>query len=273
MIKITASDVNKLRKQTGAGMMDCKKALTESSGNFEEAIDVLRKQGQKVASKRADRDASEGVVIAGVNNNKAIIVSINCETDFVAKNNEFILLAKNILDASLQSSATNNEELRAIKLEEGITIDEKIIEQTGVIGEKLDVSMEIVDSEQVSYYIHPGNRLATIVGFEKLHDEQVGKDIAMQVAAMNPIAIDKDSVSDEIIDRELSIGKEQAREEGKPEEMLEKIALGRLNKFFKENTLLNQIFIKDNKISVKQYLENSDNNTNITMFKRVSLSN
>ncbi|MEE2953781.1 MAG: translation elongation factor Ts [Bacteroidota bacterium] len=273
MSTITASDVNKLRKQTGAGMMDCKKALISASGNFDEAIDILRKQGQKVASKRADRDAAEGVVIAGVNNTRGIIISLNCETDFVAKNNDFILLAQSILEAALKSNITSNEELRSIDLEPELTIDEKILEQTGVIGEKLDVSIEIIQSEKVSFYIHPGNRLATIIGFENLNNLQVGKDIAMQVAAMNPIAIDRDSVSEEIINRELSIGKEQAREEGKPEAMLEKIALGRLNKFFKENTLLDQIFIKDNKISVRQYLSESDKDATITMFKRVALSN
>ena len=274
MAAITATDVSKLRKQTGAGMMDCKKALVESNGDFEVAIDVLRKKGQKVAAKRADREAIEGVVIAATNegNSKAIIVSLNCETDFVAKNDDFITLAYKILEAAITNNISSNEELNAITID-GMILADKIIEQTGVIGEKLEVSMEVVEGTQVSAYIHSGNRLATIVAFNTTADEQqVLRDVAMQVAAMNPIAVNKEGIAQEIIDRELEIGKDLAKQEGKPEEMLEKIALGRLNKFFKENTLLNQAFIKDGKKSVQQHLKDYKDDLTVTTFKRVGLS-
>ena len=270
---ITASDVNKLRKQTGAGMMDCKNALVASEGNFEEAVDILRKQGQKIASKRADRDATEGVIVAKVNKSgdTGVIISLNCETDFVAKNDSFISLANEILEEVLNSDVTNNDSLQEMTLKEGISVGQKIIEQTGVIGERLDISMEIIKSEKVSAYTHAGNRLATIVGFKNLKDDQAGKDVAMQVAAMNPIAINEEEVSKDVIERELSIGREQAREEGKPENILDKIAEGKLKKFFKEQTLLNQVFIKDSKKSVETYLHEIDNNISITSFRRLSL--
>jgi len=272
MAAITATDVSKLRKQTGAGMMDCKKALVESNGDFEVAIDVLRKKGQKVAAKRADREAIEGVVIAATNegNSKAIIISLNCETDFVAKNDDFITLAYKILEVAIANNVSSNEELNGITVD-GIILADKIIEQTGVIGEKLEVSMEVVEGKQVSAYIHSGNRLATIVAFNTTADEQVLRDVAMQVAAMNPIAINKEGITQEIIDRELEVGKDLAKQEGKPEEMLEKIAFGRLNKFFKENTLLNQAFIKDGKKSVQQHLKDYKGDLTVTTFKRVGL--
>lgn len=274
MTKITASDVAKLRRQTGAGMMDCKKALVESNGDFEIAVDVLRKKGQKVAAKRADRDASEGVVIAKNNsdNTKAILVSLNCETDFVAKNDDFINLAYKILDTALENDIINPETLNELSLGD-MSVSEKIIEQTGVIGEKLEVSCHVIKAKQVSSYIHAGNRLATIVGFSDSSDEQVTRDVAMQVAAMNPLAVDKDGISKEVIDRELEVAKDLAKQEGKPEEMLEKIALGRLNKFYKENTLLNQAFIKDGKKSVSQYLNDHKKDMTVLMFKRLGLGN
>ena len=274
MTQISASDVGKLRKQTGSGMMDCKKALIEANGDFDIAVDILRKKGQKVAAKRADRQATEGVVIAKNNtlNTKAIIISLNCETDFVAKNEDFIKIANNILDKAIDNDLSSSEELNNIVLEDSMTVAEKVLEQTGVIGEKIEVSSQIVESAQVSSYVHAGNRLATIVGFNNTTDSQVARDIAMQVAAMNPIAIDRDGVEQETIDRELEIAKDLARQEGKPEQMLEKIALGRLNKFFKENTLLNQSFIKDGKKSVAQYLKEHDSELTVTSFKRVGLS-
>ena len=274
MTQISASDVGKLRKQTGSGMMDCKKALIEANGDFDIAVDILRKKGQKVAAKRADRQATEGVVIAKNNtsNTKAIIISLNCETDFVAKNEDFIKIANNILDKAIDNDLSSSEELNDIVLDDSMTVAEKVLEQTGVIGEKIEVSSQIVESAQVSSYVHAGNRLATIVGFNNTTDSQVARDIAMQVAAMNPIAIDKDGVQQETIDRELEIAKDLARQEGKPEQMLEKIALGRLNKFFKENTLLNQSFIKDGKKSVAQYLKEHDSELTVTSFKRVGLS-
>ena len=274
MTQISASDVGKLRKQTGSGMMDCKKALIEANGDFDIAVDILRKKGQKVAAKRADRQATEGVVIAknNISNTKAIIISLNCETDFVAKNEDFIKIANNILDKAIDNDLSSSEELNDIVLDDSMTVAEKVLEQTGVIGEKIEVSSQIVESTQVSSYVHAGNRLATIVGFNNTTDSQVARDVAMQVAAMNPIAIDRDGVEQETIDRELEIAKDLARQEGKPEQMLEKIALGRLNKFFKENTLLNQSFIKDGKKSVAQYLKEHDSELTVTGFKRVGLS-
>ena len=275
MTKISASDVGKLRRQTGSGMMDCKKALIEANGDFDQAVDILRKKGQKVAAKRADRQATEGVVIAknNSNNNKAILISLNCETDFVAKNEDFIKIAHNILDKAVSENIESSEELNNMLLDDGMTVAEKVLEQTGVIGEKIEVSAQVVEDVQVSSYVHAGNRLATLVGFNKSVDHQVARDIAMQVAAMSPIAVDKNNVDQETIDRELEIAKDLARQEGKPEQMLEKIAQGRLNKFFKENTLLNQAFIKDGKRSVAQYLQEHSDDLSVTCFKRVGLSN
>ena len=274
MTKISASDVGKLRRQTGSGMMDCKKALIEASGDFEQAVDILRKKGQKVAAKRADRQATEGVVIAKNNtdNNKAILISLNCETDFVAKNEDFIKIAHSILDKAVSENLASSEDLSSMLLDEGMTVAEKVLEQTGVIGEKIEISAQVVEDTQVSSYVHAGNRLATIVGFNQTLDHQVARDIAMQVAAMSPIAIDKDNVDQETVNRELEIAKDLARQEGKPEQMLDKIAQGRLNKFFKENTLLNQAFIKDGKKSVAQYLQEHAKDLSVTCFKRVGLS-
>ena len=275
-MKISASQVNDLRKQTGAGMMDCKNALVESNGNFENAIDILRKKGQKVAAKRADRDASEGCVLSTTNesNTKAFTLSLNCETDFVAKNQSFIDLTKSILDKIVKNSPNNLNELLNIQID-GLTLNEKLTEQTGVIGEKIEVGdFKFLEANYVSSYIHPGNRLATIVGFNILpsNPEIVGKDMAMQVAAMNPLSVDKDGIDKTIISRELEIAKDQIRQEGKPENMIDKIANGKLNKFYKENSLLSQSFIKDNKISVLKYLESIDKNLIVTSFHRVSLS-
>ena len=274
MGNISASDVGKLRKQTGSGMMDCKKALVEANGDFDLAVDILRKKGQKVAAKRADRQAMEGVVIAKTNddNSKAILISLNCETDFVAKNEDFIAIAQDILDTAVSADLSSAESIHDLKLSNGMTVAEKVLEQTGVIGEKIEISAQLIQDVQVSSYIHAGNRLATLVGFNNSVDHHVARDIAMQVAAMSPIAVDKDGVDQETIDRELEIAKDLARQEGKPEEMLEKIAMGRLNKFFKENTLLNQAFIKDGKKSVAQYLKEHGDALSVTCFKRVGLS-
>ena len=275
MTKISASDVGKLRRQTGSGMMDCKKALIEANGDFEQAVDILRKKGQKVAAKRADRHATEGVVIAKNNtdNNKAILISLNCETDFVAKNEDFIKIAHSILDKAVSENLASSEDLSSMILDEGMTVAEKVLEQTGVIGEKIEISAQVVEDTQVSSYVHAGNRLATIVGFNQTLDHQVARDIAMQVAAMSPIAVDKDNVDQDTVNKELEIAKDLARQEGKPEQMLDKIAQGRLNKFFKENTLLNQAFIKDGKKSVAQYLQEHAKDLSVTCFKRVGLSN
>lgn len=272
MAKITAAEVNKLRKQTGAGMMDCKKALVEAEGDFEQAVDILRKKGQKVAAKRADREATEGCVLAGTNgdNSFGAIVSLNCETDFVAKNDSFVELTQSILNVALESSFADKDALMAASLGD-MTVAEKLVEQTGVIGEKLEIgSYEVVEAPFVASYIHAGNKLATLVGLSKEASE-AGRNVAMQAAAMNPIALDKDGVDQETIDRELEVGKDLARQEGKPEEMLDKIAMGRLGKFFKENTLTQQAYIRDNKLSVEKYLQSEDKDLKAVSFKRVGL--
>ncbi|NUM49685.1 MAG: elongation factor Ts [Flavobacteriales bacterium] len=276
MATITASDVNKLRQITGAGMMDCKKALQETDGDFEKAIDELRKKGQKVAANRSDRDAKEGVVLAKENNDKtaAALVCLNCETDFVAKNQEFIDVTQTFLNIAIDKMPANSEELKNQSFNNDITIGDKIIEMVGKIGEKIDLSAyEVVKAQTVVTYIHPGNKLATVVGLNKTGNKVVdaGKQVAMQVAAMNPVSIDKNSVSKEIIDRELEIAKEQVRQEGKPENMVDKIAEGKLNKFFKESTLLSQQFIRDNNITVEQFLKQIDPDLTVTAFKRVAL--
>lgn len=274
MIQIKASEVQKLRKITGAGMMDCKNALKETEGDFDAAIDVIRTKGQAVANKRSDRDANEGAVIANVSDDRkaGAIIVLNCETDFVAKNENFVSFATKILDIAVNNQPTNIDELKDLELE-GQKIGEKIIEQIGVVGEKLDLSYySNIKAEQVTAYIHPGNKLATLVGLTKDVDDQIGKDIAMQIAAMNPISLDPNSVPKEVAEKEFEIGKEMARNEGKPENILDKIAEGRLNKFFKENTLTEQSFIKDGKITVKQYLKNASPDLSIADFKRFSLN-
>jgi len=273
MAVISAADVAKLRNATLAGMMDCKKALEEADGNFDKAIEIIRKKGQAVANKRADREATEGVVVAKTNGKLGVMIVLNSETDFVAKNADFTGLANKIADLALQNNPANLDALLALPLE-GTTVGDKVVEFIGIIGEKLQLSYyEKIEAEFVQTYIHPGSRLATIVGFTKAGaDVQVYKDVAMQVAAMNPVALDKDSVPESVIAQEIEIGKEQARRDGKPEDMLEKIAQGKLAKFFKESTLLNQEFVKDNKITIKQYLESIDKNLTVTDFKRFTLN-
>lgn len=271
MADIKAADVSKLRKATGAGMMDCKKALQESEGDFDKAVEIIRKKGQAVANKRADREATEGAVLAKVQGNKGAVVVLNCETDFVAKNEGFVSFTQQILDKALEESPADLEALKALEID-GKTIEALVTEQIGVIGEKLDLSFyQMMESEALVPYIHPGNKLATIVGFNKAPETQVGKDVAMQVAAMAPVAVDKEDVAPEIVEKEKEIGREQARLEGKPEAILDKIAEGKLNKFFKEMTLLNQAFTKDNKKSVKQYLKESDAELSVNGFIRFAL--
>jgi len=275
MAGINAADVAKLRRVTLAGMMDCKKALEESEGNFDKAIEIIRKKGQAVANKRADKEASEGVVLSKVSaDGKAgAIIVLNSETDFVAKNADFMALANKILDIAVTKKPANLDELKSLPMDGG-KVGEKVIEYVGIIGEKLDLSyFEKIEAAHVQAYIHPGNRLATLVGFTKSGiDVQVYKDIAMQIAAMNPVAIDKDFVPESVIAQEIEIGKDQARRDGKPEEMLEKIAQGKLTKFFKESTLLNQDFVKDNKITIRQYLQSANKELAITEFKRFTLN-
>jgi len=275
-MKISAAEVNKLRKQTGAGMMDCKKAQVEAEGDFEKAVDILRKKGQKVAAKRSERDATEGVVLAGKTEDgkHGAIIVVNCETDFVAKNDDFTKFAEKILNIALDKMPADLDALKALPFNDNMTVEEKITEQTGVIGEKIELSSyDTIDADSVITYIHPGNKLASVVGLNKSGDfSEIGKDVAMQVAAMAPVALDKDSVPQDVINKEIEVGKDLAIQEGKPAELAEKIAMGRLNKFFQENTLLNQAFIKDNKKSIKQYLGEAEDGLSVTSFKRFSLS-
>lgn len=273
-MSFTTADVVKLRKVTGAGMMDCKSALTDANGNFERALEIIREKGKLVASKRADRDATEGAVLAKTTEDKKFgaLVVLNCETDFVAKNENFVAFADNILNVALAQKPENLDTLKAKDIDDR-TIDAQVTEQTGVIGEKLDLSYYgKIEAESVVSYIHPGNKLATLVGFSKANvDEQIGKDMAMQVAAMSPISVDTDSIPQEVINKELEIAKEKFRLEGKPEAMLDKIAQGALQKWYKEVTLLNQAFIKDGKITVKDYLAQYDKDLKVTGFERFAL--
>jgi elongation factor Ts len=275
-MNITAADVNKLRTITGAGMMDCKNALKEANGDFDTAIDLLRKKGQKVAANRSDRDAAEGLVIAkSTDGSKSgVMIVLNCETDFVAKNADFSNVANTILDSAIANKPSTLDELKAIKYgSTDLSISEKITEEIGKIGEKIELSYyEVVNAEQVYCYNHPGNKLAAVVGFTKPLSEEMAKDVAMQVAAMAPVSVDESSVPEDVKQKEIEIGKEQAINEGKPAEMAEKIAMGRLNKFFKESTLLNQEFIKDNKITVAQYLKTADKDLTVNDFKRFALN-
>ena len=272
---ISAKEVNELRKKTGSGMMDCKKALQESNGDMQAAIDFLRKKGQKIAAKRGDRDAKEGLVIAKTTNDssKGVLICLNCETDFVAKNEDFGKLAHTIANIASEKTPSNVDQLLNLSFDgNGLSIGDKITEQTGVIGEKIEISgYEIIEAVQVIAYNHPGNQIASIVGMNDKADDE-GKQVAMQVAAMNPIALDKKSVPQEVVDREIEVGKELAIQEGKPAEMAEKIAMGRLNKFFKETTLMNQVFIRDNKKTVQQFLKDTNPDLTVTDFKRISLS-
>jgi len=274
-MEISAADVMKLRKATGAGMMDCKTALAEAEGDFNRATDIIREKGKLVASKRADREATEGVVLAKVNasKNSGALIVLNCETDFVAKNENFVAFAERILDAAIANNAADLNAVKALLLD-GRTVENHVIEQTGVIGEKLDLPYySKLDAETVVAYIHPGNKLSTLVGFNKADlDAQVAKDVAMQVAAMNPVAVDRADVSAEIVAKELEIAKEKFRQEGKPEAMLDKISQGALEKFFKESTLLNQAFIKENKQTVAEFLKSQDKGLTVTGFFRYNLA-
>lgn len=272
---ITAAEVNKLRQQTGAGMMDCKKALEESNGDFEKAIDFLRKKGAKVAANRADRDAKEGVVLAKVSGDakRGVLVSVNCETDFVAKNADFIAFAERVTNIALEKNPATIDAFKALPFDNNITVGDKFMEQVGKIGEKIDIGYyNTVDAAKVVAYNHPGNRLAVIVGFNQNIDDEAAKNVAMQTAAMAPVAVDKDDVDTATLERELEIAREATRQEGKPEEMVEKIAQGKLNKFYKESTLLNQEYIKDNKLTIRQYLQSLNKDLTVTGFKRFSLS-
>jgi elongation factor Ts len=246
MSEVKTADIAKLRKLTGAGMMDCKKALQESDGDIDKAIELIRERGKAIANKRADREAGEGAALAATSADKktGAVVVLNCETDFVAKNQDFVDLTNNILKVALENKPADLEALKALKIGDR-AIGDLVLDQSGITGEKFELSYyELLEGEMVVPYIHPGNKLATIVAFNKGgFDEQAGKDVAMQVAAMNPVAVDAEDVPEKVRQQEFEIGREQARLEGKPENILDKIAQGKLQKFYKESTLMNQDFI------------------------------
>jgi elongation factor Ts len=272
---ISAKDVKQLRDQTGAGMMDCKKALTEAEGDFDKAVEILRLKGQKLSLKRADREAKEGAVIAKVSDDgtKGIVIRLSCETDFVAKNEDFVNFANSIADLALANYPENSDALLALPYE-GITLGEKVTEQVGAIGEKIEVAEYAkLEAPMITSYIHSGNRAGVLVGLNKADAsfDGPGKDVAMQVAAMKPVAVDESGVAKEILDKEFELGKEMAIQEGKPEQIIEKIAQGKLKKFLKENTLLPQAFVKDNKKSVGEFLKSIDSELTVTDFKHVKL--
>ncbi|PKO97136.1 MAG: elongation factor Ts [Bacteroidetes bacterium HGW-Bacteroidetes-7] len=273
-MEIKATDVAKLRQMTGAGMMDCKSALVEANGDFDKAKDIIREKGKLVAAKRADRETTEGsvIAIATENNNKAIVVCLGCETDFVAKNSEFQALANKIAETALTSFPADLEALKATKLD-GQTIEEAVIQQTGKSGEKHAIPFySKLEAPYIATYIHTNGKLATIVGFSKEISKEVGREIAMQITAMNPVSVSKDSCPQSVIEKELEIYRIQIREEGKPENMVEQIAQGKLAKFFKESTLEDQTFVKDGKITVAQYLKTVDPEVKVTGFFRFSLN-
>jgi elongation factor Ts len=273
VVKITASEVNKLRQSTGAGMMDCKKALVEAEGDFDKAVEILRKKGQKVAANRADRESSEGAVLAKVNKDQTagVVVSLNCETDFVAKNDAYLELAEGLANLAL-----NHDNLEAFLAADynGMSVADKLTEQTGVIGEKIEIGgFKRLEAPFVGAYIHAGNKIATLVGLSSVVDQaaEVAKNVAMQAAAMNPIALNEEGVDASIVEKEIEIAKDQLRQEGKPEAMLDNIAKGKLKRFFKDNTLVNQDYIKDSKMSVDQYVKSVDASLEVTAFARVAL--
>lgn len=276
MANFSAKDVKELRDITNIGMMDCKKALVEADGNFEVAVENLRKKGQKLAAKRSDRDAHEGVILTKTDaqNKKAFIIMLNCETDFVAKNQEMVGFTNTLLDVAVKNEVKSADELMNTEIE-GRKVSDLITDMIGKTGEKIELAqVDMVEGEAAFAYTHPGNRIGSIAAFNMANVEnidQIGKDIVMQIAAMSPVAIDKEDVEQSIIDKEIEIGKEQAREEGKAEELLEKIALGKLNKFYKENTLLNQEFIKEAKKPVKQMLSEANKDLTVVAFKRYAL--
>ena len=276
MAAITAADVNKLRTMTGAGMMDCKKALVEADGDFEAARDILRKHGQKIADKRAENETSEGLVLVNVSEDgtKGKLVALACETESVAKVANFRELAQQILDTAVRIDAGTKEDILAAKAADGLTVQEHVTDLMGKIGEKLEVTYATLTAEKVASYVHSDYKKAVLVGLKNVGSADaaaVGRDVAMQIVAMKPIAVDKDGVDASIAEREIEVGKEQARAEGKPEAMLEKIALGKLNKFYKDNTLLNQEFVKDNSMTIAQLLDSKSKGMTVSDFKRVAI--
>ncbi|MDL2277092.1 translation elongation factor Ts [Parabacteroides sp. OttesenSCG-928-G07] len=270
---VTMADISHLRKMSGAGMMDCKKALEEANGDYDKAMEIIRKKGQAVAAKRSDRDASEGCVLAKEDGGFAAVVALKCETDFVAKNEEFVNLTKSILDVAMSQKPANLQALLAAPLADGRAIENHITDRIGVTGEKMELGFyEFVEGASTISYIHPGNKLATIVAFNLPTEYQVGRDIAMQIAAMNPVAVSSEGVDAKIIEQEKEIARDKARQAGKPENLLDRIAEGALQKFYKDNTLLQQDFVKDNKMTIDQYLKQQNKDLTVVAFKRVTLN-
>jgi elongation factor Ts len=273
---ISAKEVNKLRQMTGAGMMDCKKALTEADGDFDKAIDILRKKGQKVSASRADRETSEGYVFTSTNSDstEGVVVALGCETDFVAKNGDFQELGNEILKIAVSENPSDKEALAGLKTSEGRTVSERITELVGKIGEKIEIlAYERISGDKVVDYIHSNGKLGVLVALKNVggEAEEAGRDIAMQIAAMNPQSVDRSGVDSAVIERELEVAKDQIRNEGKPEEMVDKIAQGKLNKFYKENTLLEQAYVKDGSMSVEKYLDSVNKGMTVSAFKRVQI--
>jgi elongation factor Ts len=270
---VTMADITHLRKMTGAGMMDCKNALTEADSDFEKAVEIIRKKGQAVAAKRSDRDASEGCVLAKTTGDYAAMIALKCETDFVAKNADFVALTNEILDLAIANKCADIEAVKALPMGKS-TVGEAIIDRIGITGEKMELDgYGFVEGPTTSIYIHPGNKLATIASFNQPNVEaQVAHEIAMQIAAMNPISLDPESVPAEVLASEKEIAADKARQEGKPENMIEKIAMGRINKFYKEVCLLQQEYVKDGKLTVAQFLDSSSKGLTVTAFKRFTLN-
>ena len=271
---VTMADIQHLRKMSGAGMMDCKKALEEANNDYDKAMEIIRKKGQAVAAKRSDREAAEGCVLAADKGEFAAVVAVKCETDFVAKNADFVALTKDILNLAMDKKPASKEELLAAPLADGRSVQEHITDRSGITGEKMELgTYEFVNGASTISYIHPGNKLATVVAFNQAEVEhQMARDVAMQVAAMNPVAVRADEVPQHILDQELEIAKDKAREAGKPENLLDRIAQGALQKYFKENTLLQQEFIKDAKINIEQYLHSANKDLTVNAFKRFTLN-
>jgi hypothetical protein len=270
---VTMADITHLRKMSGAGMMDCKKALEEADNDFEKAMEIIRKKGQAVAAKRSDREAAEGCVLAADEGGFAAIVALKCETDFVAKNADFVALTQDILNAAMAGKPASKEALLAATLQGGRTVENHITDRIGVTGEKMELGYyESVQGAATVSYIHPGNKLASIVAFNEPVDHHVAREIAMQVAAMNPVAVTPDEVPAHVLDTEREVARDKARQAGKPENLLDRIAEGALQKYFKENTLLQQEYVKDAKLTVQQYLQQQSKTLTVTAFKRVTLN-
>ena len=272
-MQITAADVMKLRKMTSAGMMDCKQALAEAEGDFDKAVEIIREKGKLVAAKRADRETTEGAVIVRVEGGKAIIVCLGCETDFVSATPDFKALANSIADAAIAAFPADLEALKSVKLKDGYTVEEEISAQTGKTGEKHVLAYyAALEAPYIAQYVHNNSKLGAIVAFNKEVPTEIGRNVAMQIASMNPVSVSRNDVPKEIVEKEFEIARDKAREEGKPEAMLDKIAEGRLNKFYKESCLLEQEFIMDPALTIEKYLKGVDADLTVTAFKRVNLN-